>query len=61
MNHPFIRNRNIIVYTAIWLVISILFALGLSFFNELDAKMAAIDSAVFNGIFFVKYNPKKIN
>ena len=52
MNHPFIRNRNIIVYTAIWLVISILFALGLSFFNELDAKMAAIDSAVFNGIFF---------
>lgn len=52
MNHPFIRNRNIIVYTAIWLVISVLFALGLSYFNELEPKMAAIDSAVFNGLFY---------
>jgi len=52
MNHPFIRNRNIIVYTVIWLVISVLFAFGLSYFNELDVKMAAIDSTVFNGIFY---------
>lgn len=52
MNHPFIRNRNIIVYTAVWLVISILFAFGLFYFNDLDPKMAALDSAVFNGIFF---------
>lgn len=52
MNHPFIRNRNIIVYTVIWLLISVLFAFGLYYFNDLDPKMAAIDSAVFNGIFF---------
>ncbi|OEK06931.1 sensor histidine kinase [Roseivirga misakiensis] len=52
MNHPFIRNRNIIIYTGIWLVISILFAFGLFYFNDLEVKMAAIDSAIFNGIFY---------
>ena len=52
MNHPFIRNKNIIIYTAVWLVISILFASALYFFYDFDLKVSVLDSAVFNGIFF---------
>ncbi len=52
MNHPFIRNKNIIIYTIIWLVISTLFAFALFFFYDFEPRIAAIDSLVFNGIFY---------
>lgn len=52
MNHPFIRNKNIIIYTAVWLFISILFAFALYYFYDFEPRIAALDSLVFNGIFF---------
>ena len=52
MNHPFIRNRNIIIYAVVWVVIAAVFAFALYFFYEFEWRIAAIDSLVFNGIFF---------
>lgn len=52
MNHPFIRNKNIVIYTAIWLVISAGFAWALYYWYEFEPRLAILDSAVFNGIFF---------
>lgn len=52
MDHPFIRNRSIIIYSIIWLVIGGLFAFALFYFYDFEAKIAALDSVVFNGIFF---------
>lgn len=52
MNHPFIRDKNIIIYAAVWLLIAALFASALYFFYGFELKIAALDSAIFNGIFF---------
>lgn len=53
MDHPFIRNKSIIIYSIIWLMIGGLFAFALYYFYDFDAKIAGIDSAIFNGIFYV--------
>ena len=65
MNHPFLKNKGIIFYTAAWLFFAVLYGLGLYYFYEYTAKEAAIDSLIFNGMFYalglafwfvVKYN-----
>lgn len=52
MDHPFIRNKSIFIYSITWLVICALFAFALFYFYDFEAKTAALDSLVFNGIFF---------
>lgn len=52
MNHPFIKNKGIIFYTAAWLFIAILFGLALRYFYDFSTKEANIDSFIFNGAFY---------
>lgn len=51
MNHPFIRNNNIIVYAVLWLLTGGVFTFALYFFYGFTWKQSAIDSAIFNGLF----------
>ena len=52
MNHPFLKNKGIIFYTAAWLFFAILYGLGLHYFYDYTTKEAFIDSLIFNGIFY---------
>lgn len=52
MDHPFLRNKSIIIYSTTWLAIGGLFAFSLFYFYGFEGKIAALDSLVFNGIFF---------
>jgi len=51
VNHPFLKNRNIIFYLASWLVIAAGFAFSLYYFYEFTVNEALADSLIFNGIF----------
>ena len=50
--HPFVKNRNILYYTAIWLFIIAGYTLALYYFYEFSFDQALGDSLVFNGIFY---------
>lgn len=52
MNHPFLKNRNILFYTAIWLVICGAFAFALYYFYSFTVNEALADSLIFNGLFY---------
>ena len=52
MDHPFIKNNNIIVYTLLWVVMWGVFTFALDFFYEFSFAQASIDSLVFNLLFF---------
>lgn len=52
MNHPFLKNKNILFYLAAWLVIAAAFAFALYYFYEFSVDEALADSLIFNGLFF---------
>lgn len=52
MNHPFLKNKGLIFYSAAWLFVAILFGLGLHYFYDAPTKEALVDSFIFNGIFY---------
>lgn len=52
MNHPFLKNRNIFIYTAIWLVIAGCYAFALYYFYDFEVNQALSDSLIFNGLFY---------
>ncbi len=52
MNHPFLKNKGIIFYTAAWLFFAVLYGLGLHYFYDYTTKEASIDSLIFNGTFY---------
>lgn len=52
MNHPFLKNRNILIYTAIWLAIAACYALALYYFYDFEVNQALSDSLIFNGLFY---------
>lgn len=52
MDHPFIKNKNIIIYTLIWVFIWGIFTSALYFFYEFSFEQASIDSLVYNLLFF---------
>jgi len=52
MDHPFIKNKNIIIYTLVWVVIWALFTSALYFFYEFGFEQASTDSLVYNLLFF---------
>jgi sensor histidine kinase YesM len=52
MNHPFIKNKNLIIYTFLWVLLWGLFTFALDFFYELSFAQASIDSLVFNLLFY---------
>ncbi len=51
MNHPFLKNKNILFYLASWLVIVAAFGFALHFFYEFSVDEALADSLIFNGLF----------
>lgn len=52
MDHPFIKNNNIIFYTLLWVLMWGVFTFALDFFYEFDFAHASIDSLVFNLLFY---------
>ena len=52
MDHPFLKNKNIIFYTAIWLLLAAVYAFALYYFYEFTTQEALADSLIFNGFFF---------
>jgi len=52
MDHPFIKQKNIIIYTLIWVFIWGAFTSALYFFYEFSFKQASIDSLVYNLLFY---------
>ena len=52
MNHPFLKNKNVLFYLASWLVIAAAFAFALYYFYEFSIDEALADSLIFNGLFF---------
>lgn len=51
MNHPFLKNRNLLFYTVIWLAITGAYAFALYYFYEFDINEALVDGLIFNGLF----------
>ncbi len=52
MDHPFIKNNNIIIYTLLWVLMWGVFTFALDFFYEFDFAHASVDSMVFNLLFY---------
>lgn len=52
MDHPFIKNKNIIIYTILWVLTWAAFTFALDFFYEFDFAHASVDSLVFNLLFY---------
>lgn len=52
MDHPFIKNKNIIVYTLLWVMIWGAFTAALYYLYEFSFQQACIDSLVYNFLFF---------
>ena len=52
MDHPFIKNRNIILYTLLWVFVWGVFTSALYFFYDFSFEQAAIDSLVYNLLFY---------
>lgn len=51
MRHPFLSNQNKAYYSIVWLFISGLYTLVLSFSYDYPINEALVDSLVFNGLF----------
>lgn len=52
MAHPFIKRKNIIIYTLLWVLIWGLFTSALYFFYGFGFEQASIDSLVYNLLFY---------
>lgn len=52
MDHPFIKHKNIVIYTLLWVMIWGLFTSALYFFYEFSFEQASVDSLVYNMLFF---------
>ena len=52
MDHPFLKNKNILFYTAIWLLVGAVYGFALYYFYDHKPNESISDSLVFNGIFF---------
>lgn len=52
MDHPFIKNKNIILYTLLWVLVWAVFTSALYFFYDFNFEQASVDSLVYNLLFY---------